>query len=159
MYLLEKEANPMKDQLYLDKDMRPADDPDVPEIRDGIYEWLSLKDEQAQLADRIKAKGDALMVQLKEHKLEHHPYVDPKTGKKKWWVADTTPKPKTITAPRKKRREDDAQIGDEIEATDRPKKAKDEDVVEKRRVSRKSVEKEIDGFAATRRAMDEDKVH
>lgn len=149
----------MKDQLYLKDDMRPPEEPaPVPEVLEKIHAWLDAKDEQAAAAERTKAASDAAMAALAEHGLEQHPYVDGKTGKRRWFVADTTPKPKTISFPRRRKQEDDVEIGEEVEATERPKKkakTKPEDVVEKRRVSRtKEHDVMADPFAATRAGME-----
>lgn len=154
-----------KEQLYLDNDLRPADEPpEVPEVRDAIHAWLDAKDEQARASLRTRAAGDSAMLKLAEHDLESHPYIDPKTGKRKHFVRDTTPKPKTMSTPRRNDRDDGP--GDEVEADERPDPAKVfgedaplDDKVEKRRVSRTSVEKEIDPFAAVRGAMGGDGTH
>lgn len=137
-----------KEQLYLQDDMRPADEPpEHPDVRDAIHHWLDAKDEQAAASERTKAAADSAMAKLKEHELDGHPYIDPKSGKRKFFVADTTPKPKTMSARARRKQEDDVEIGEEVEA------AEEDNVVEKRRVSRASVEAEIDPFAATRAAM------
>jgi hypothetical protein len=138
-----------KEQLYLTDDMKPDEtpDPDVPECRDAIYAWLDAKDEQARASERTKTAADAAMIALAEHKLESHPYVDPKSGKKRYFVADTTPKPKTQAAVRQRNPdEDEDDVAEEVETRD--------EVVEVRRVSRASVEKEIDPFSSTRKAME-----
>lgn len=155
-----------KDQLFLDPTLKPPPDPadiDIPEVREKIYAALDLKYEHAQLGERVKAAFDAAMLSLAEHKLEQHPYIDRKSGKKRFFVADTTPKARTMAAPRRggDDKEDeqtpDASLAEKLEAKAEKKATRKAEAeaakVEKRTVSRASVESDLDPFAATRSAM------
>jgi hypothetical protein len=122
----------------------------VPEIRDAIYAALDADEAKKQAAETAKIKHDTVLRLLGEAARDSYPYLDARTGKRKLYVSDKTPRPKKIAAagsPKPKRaRERDVEIGDEVSVPD--------ETVEKRRVSRKSALREIDGFAATRAAMD-----
>lgn len=136
--------------------MKPADEPDVEAVKDSIYAWLDCKTKQRRAAEDTKAAHIAMLALLTEHELEWHPYIDPVDNKKRKVFTESKPKAKTarmvtVTSGgkrgRKKRggpsRDADAEIAGE----------KEDSKVESRRVPRKSVEKEIDPFGATRDKM------
>lgn len=133
----------------------------VPAVEEAINDWLDAKVKQRRAADETKAKHQTIIALYDEHKLEVHPYTDPKTGKpKRLWLkkepkatSSSVPMPRAPRGRRRggARRDDDAEIvGEEAE--------KQEDTtVEMRRVPRKSVEAEIaanDGFASVRERME-----
>lgn len=132
------------------------------DVEASLDAWLEAKDQQRTSADTTKLRHATLLLHLATAGLEAYPYVDPKTGKKKQVVVARDPKAKTTAAPRNNRRNEDADVGDEVTVAERAeaklrRKAETEaNRVEVRRVSRASVEDEInpDPFAATRAAID-----
>lgn len=132
-------------QLYLADDMQPPPDPEKSDAVDAVlYAWLDAKHEQRTAADTTKIRHLTLLAKLAEAGIERYPYLDRTTGQKRYVVADKTPKAKTVKAPT-------------VGKAKRERKRKGtppEERVEHRRVSRESVEDEIDPFAKTRRSMD-----
>lgn len=137
---------------------RPDKNPDIEAALDA---WFDAQDAQRQASHDSKAKHAALLLQIEAAGLESYPFLDRK-GKKKRVFIQKTPKAK-VARDLYRLRDSDAEVGEEVElrVVDEdtgelePTPATD-DKVEMRRVSRKSVEKELDPFAATRGAMDDD---
>lgn len=120
---------------------------EIPEVRDALYQWLDSKESRATASEKVRMSHDVLMARMVEAGVDRYAYNDSVSGKRKHVVADKTPKAKTINAPiasdkGRRGREKDVEL-------DTPKP----ETVEMRRVSRKSVEAEIDGFAAVRASM------
>lgn len=156
----------------------PGTEPvEIPAVRDALHQWLDKKDERATASESVRLSHDVLMARMLEAGVDRYAYVDAVSGKRKHVVADKTPKAKTINAPLPKRegrrgRDRDVETpGDRVDAVEQALDrfgqaiaALPDDVtvtaggrshtVEKRRVSRDSVEAEIDPFAATRALMD-----
>jgi hypothetical protein len=133
--------------------------PKNPDIEQAIDWWLESKDEQKYATEKTKLRHSALLVHMQNAGIDVYPFLDPKTGKKKQIVIARDPKAKATKAPRWNRRDKDAEddVGDEVVVADADDATPAVDnKVEMRRVKRSSVEKEIDPFAATRRAMDDD---
>lgn len=120
------------------------------DIEKAIDMWLDAKTEQRRAVETTKMRHATLLLHMQNAKLDAYPFVDPANGKKKQVVIARDPKAKAIKASPRNRRDDDAEIGDEITVED----AEPDNVVEMRRVPRDTVEQEIDPFAATRQAMD-----
>lgn len=128
-----------------------------PDVRDAITRELDLSDELRALRTRFKAAQDATTAKMVELGLDRHPYIDARTGKRRFRLADTTARAKTIAAAgspgrRKKRggpsRDDDAKVGDE------PAPDVLADKVESRRVRRTKAHDDMaDPFGATRKDM------
>lgn len=122
-------------------------------MKDRLWAYLDAKDAQRRASGDTKLKLTVLFAAMSEAGLERVPYVDPMSGKRRYFVADKTPKPKTTKEPRVKRAKDERKAEKRAE-----KKQRDaEESVEHRKVSRASVEKEIgplDPFEATRAAME-----
>jgi hypothetical protein len=136
-----------------------TEQPKNPDIENAIDAWLEAKDEQKYATERTKLRHAGLLVVMQNVGVEAYPFVDPKTGKKKQIVIARDPKAKATKAPRWSRRDDDEEddIGEEVTVTDlNDDQPAVDNVVELRTVRRESVEDEIDPFAATRRAMDDD---
>ena len=113
-----------------------------------LYAWLDAKTVQRKAAGDTKLAHSVLIAALAERGIDRYPYVDQFTGKKRFLVVKREPRATTtkVPAPPRARR---SRKHPEIEA-----KLPDEDRVEHRKVSRESVEAEIDPFAATRRSME-----
>lgn len=113
----------MTDQLYLSDDMQPAPEVHIPEIADAINAELAAIEEAREASQRKKAALDTTTRLLLEHKLERQSYVDPRTGKKRWRIADTTARAKSIAAvsreDKPKRRRKEVEIGEEVAPIDR----------------------------------------
>jgi hypothetical protein len=152
---MEKEAAHMSRQT----EIPGTEVPKNPDIELAIDAWLEAKGEQKYATDKTKIKHSALLIQMANAGIESYPFINPTDGKKKLLVVARDPKAKTTKAPRWNRREADRDDGDDVgEAVEL--EVKDDDAVdnkvEMRRVKRASVEKEIDPFASTRAAMDDD---
>lgn len=116
-------AKPEPEQLYLSEDTAP---PSIPAIERAIKYWREAVGEQADASKTTKQRHGHMLMLMGEHGVEKYPWLDPKTGKRKWVVADKTPKAKLVSAPK----------------GDRPKR------------SRKTAA-EADPFGATRGLLDE----
>lgn len=122
--------------------------PETPEVRDALHKWLDDSDEHRQVGKRKRMSHDVLIAKMQEHGIERYPYTDTVTGKKKHVYAKPVVKATVINAPKqgKKRREPEPRERPDIDAEIDP----NADKVESRRVSRESVEAEIDPFANVR---------
>lgn len=141
----------MKRQQEIAGTERPEQDPD---IENALYAWFDAKEEQKRTGETTKIRHASLLVLVEASGREHYPYLDPKTGKKMRVRIQKTPK---VATERDvwRRKDADAEIGDEVT----PPNSDDppiDNVVEMRRVKRSTVEKEIDPFASTRAALDDD---
>lgn len=117
----------------------PPDEPQIAEVAIAVDAWLAAKKKQALAAEAVKIRHETLLEALSEHGLERYPYHDD-NGRKRYVVADKTPRAKTIAAPKKR---------DDSERAPKPS-----NVIEMRRVPRKPEHEAIaDPFAATRDAM------
>lgn len=127
----------------------PGTEPDYKndDIERALDAWLDAKDEQKGAGEATKLRHSALLIQMADAGAEQYPYIERSTGKKKWVVIARDPKAKTISAPRGRSEPED--VGDEVETP------KEDDRVEHRKVSRASVEDEIDPFAKTRAKIEE----
>ncbi len=124
------------------------------EIEQALDAWLAAKDDQKDTAHTTKVRHHSLLIRLGEAGIDRYPYIDPANGKKKMLVVARDPKAKTITAPKEsKLRRDRGEVDEPGEEVTAPTN-KDADKVEHRKVSRASVDTEIDPFASTRAAME-----
>lgn len=140
------------------------------DIEQAIDLWLDAKEEAKRAAETTKLRHATLLLHMQQAGLDVYPFVDPKNGKKRQVVIARDPKAKTLKQPRWNRRDDDADIGAEVEVRDAADMtplnsdsppADDEpatdNVVEMRRVKRTAAhDAVIDPFASTRAAMDGD---
>lgn len=134
------------EQLFIDGTEPPPDPARDPDVDDAVFAWLDAKAAQRKAADTTKIKHASLLAMLGDKEIERYPYLDQFTGKKRFVVVKREPKAATTNAPKppKPKRERKER-----------KKPDPAEQVEHRKVSRASVEAEIDPFAATRRSMDE----
>jgi hypothetical protein len=140
------------DQLWIDG-TEPPPEPKDPAIDEALDAWLEAKNEQKNSAAATKIRHATLCTRITEAGIERYPYIDRTTGKKRYVYPDTTPKLKTSPAPRPRKekrpkRGPDKGWAENVEVVILP-----DEKVEKRKVSRASVEKEIDPFASMRAAM------
>lgn len=144
----------MKRQQEIKGTERPEQDPD---IENALYAWFDAQDEQKHARQTTQTRHASLLLLVKESGREFYPYLDPKTGKKRRIRVKETPK---IVSERDvwRRRDADAEVGEEMTAPNDDTPAVDK-VVEMKRVKRSSIEKEIDPFAATRAAISDDQDH
>jgi hypothetical protein len=128
------------------------------DIEASLDLWLEARDEQKYAVDKTKLRHAALLLHMANAGIDAYPFVDQRTGKKRQVVIARDPKAKTLSAPRPNRRDDDAEIAEEI-TDERVLSVVDEpavdNVVEMRRVKRESIEDEIDPFAIVRSALEE----
>lgn len=121
--------------------------PDVTTREDDarVFAWLDAKAAQKKAAQHAKDAHLVLVTALQERGIERYPFVDQFTGKKRFIAVEKLPKAKATNAPKppKARRE----------KKPRDPKPDPAEQVEHRKVSRASVEAEIDPFAATREKM------
>lgn len=127
-----------------------------PEIEQALDAWLDAKESQKDASQTTKLRHHSLLLRLAESGIDRYPYIDARTGKKKHVVIARDPKAKTVAAPKEsKLRRDRGEVDEPGEEVTAPVD-KNADKVEHRKVSRASVEKEIDPFASTRAAMNGD---
>lgn len=127
--------------------------PHDPDIESAIVAWWSAKAAQKRAAAETKHAHAAVILHIQHAGLEAYPWTNPDTGRKRNIVITREPKAKETQAPRSSKRGGGAEVGDAIERRER-KKRREEEKVEVRRVSRKSVEAELDPFASTRAALE-----
>lgn len=120
-------------------------EPNVPAVVARIDAWLAAKAAQARAAETARIRHESLLAELAEHGLERHPYVDERTGRKRYVVADRTPRARTVNAPKPPKQR---------EVSDKPPR-QDADQVEHRKRSRKAVEAELAEREAEVKARDE----
>lgn len=122
-----------------------------------VYAWLDSREEQKRHGESTKIRHATLLAKLAELGLERYPYLERTSGKKRYVAADRTPKVKIIRPPQLRMGRRGKKIRVERADSDAPAKEtaaeKDANTVEHRKVPRKSVEKEIDGFAQVRSDM------
>lgn len=132
------------EQLYIDGTEPPPDPAKDHEADDRLYAWLDAKSAQKKAADATRIKHASLLERLGELGIDRYPYVDRFTGKKRFLVVKREPKAATTNAPKLRR----------PRAKREREKPDPAEQVEHRKVSRASVESEIDPFATTRAAME-----
>lgn len=138
------------EQLFI-AGTEPAPDPAKNPMTDlRIFEWLEAKDEKRRTADRCKDREHLLMVDMQERGLDRYPYIDSLTGKKRYFVADKTPKPKTIAAFEPKKPKAKKRDPEEIAK----REATEANSIEQRRVPRGRVTAELAEAEAKVRAAD-----
>ena len=127
----------------------PPDVVQVVAIDDAIEAWHEAKRARRAANEDVQNAEASLLSLLAEHKLDRYPYTDPE-GKKRAIVVKRDPKAVS------KRDSKVATEGEDADDwSDNAETTPTDGKVESRRVSRESVENEIDPFAATRGAMDE----
>jgi hypothetical protein len=134
------------EQLYFEGTEPPPDPARDSEADERVYAWLDAKAAQKKALDVTKIKHASMLERLGELKVERYPYTDQFSGKKRFVVVKRdpkavmtsvprAPKPRFAKTPRKSTKVDPAEQ------------------VEHRKVSRASVQAEIDPFGATRENM------
>jgi len=118
------------------------------EADERLFAWLDAKSAQRKAADTTKIKHASLLERLGELGIDRYAYLDQFSGKKRFVVVKREPKVVTTRAPKPPRARR-SRKHPEVEA-----KLPDAERVEHRKVSRASVEAEIDPFGATRAAME-----
>lgn len=134
------------EQLSLSRELAPPPEPSIPAIDEALDEWLEAGVEAKRASETKSIRHQSLLAIMAEHGVLQYSFTERSTGKKKYVVDERTPTAKVKPAPKPKKA-----------AAEREPRAKQDksEQVESRRVSRKSVEKEInaDPFAATRGGM------
>lgn len=147
---MEKEATHMSKKRQQQTEIPGTETPKNPEVEQALDAWLNAKDEQKDAAATTKLRHHSLLLRLAEAKIERYPYIDPSSGKKKMVVVAREPKAKTITAPKESQaRRDRGDVDEPGEEVTTPA-----ETVEHRKVSRESVENEIDPFGGVRARME-----
>jgi hypothetical protein len=111
-----------------------------PDVRDALHRWLDAVDAAKEHRDTAKRRHDELLDAIQTAKIPYYTY-DADGKRKRVYPTVSDPKLRTSTVPTEKkaiRREPD--VGDEV--------------VSHRKVSRRSVEDEIDPFAQTRSMLE-----
>lgn len=170
----EIESHIPREQTFIPGTAPPPEDPQrTPDLDAVVYAWLTAQSDQRHAADVTKIKHAAMLERLAEAGCETYPYVDEKSGRKRYVVVDRTPKAKKKAAAgggkskkAKRSKRFAADHDDDLKdangkAADKAQKRIDDDAnrVESRRVPRDSVEEQIDPFAATRGALEADHGH
>lgn len=130
----------------------PGTEPDHPEVADAIERWLDACERAKRAAEEKAEADDLVVIKMLELGVQHYPYTDAETGKRKWRVVDTTPRGKSLSARPAPQEALEADEPSESEST--PKEAGADDEVTHRRVSRKRAAKEIAEREADVRARD-----
>jgi hypothetical protein len=113
------------------------------EVDAALYAWLDAKEERRKSTDATKIKHASLIERLTALGIERYGYLDAYTGRKKFVVVKRDAKATTTRAPSPPKPK-----------KERAPKAKPEEQVEHRKVSRASVEAEVDPFAQVRSKME-----
>lgn len=144
-----------REQMQIPGTEQP-EEPVIPEVAEAIDRWLEAKDEQQRASEVTKIRHQTLLSELAEHGLERYPFIDERTGRKRYVVADKTPRAKTVNAPERRGRDLERDRDEPAE------RAEPDERVTHRRVPRASVEAEIaisaaalDPFGATRGLLDQ----
>jgi hypothetical protein len=124
-----------------------------PAMDERLWSYLDGKEEQARIGRDLKLRLSVLFAAMAEKGIDRIPYIDRASGKRKFFYADRSPKPKTTKEPRARKPKDEKKAEKQREKKEREQA----ESVEHRKVSRAEVEKDIgplDPFAATREAME-----
>lgn len=144
------------EQLYFDGTAPPPDPTRTPDLDAKLWAWLESRDEQRRVGEKRKDNEHLLMHALVEAGIDKYPFTDSVSGKKRYFVADKTPKPKTIAAFEPKKPKAKKRDAEEIAKREETEANR----VEQRRVPRASVADEIgeganaDPFRATRELLE-----
>jgi hypothetical protein len=144
-----------QEQLSLSAELAPAPEPPrIPEVDEALDDYLESDVQLARARDEKKNLHETLLARMDEHGLIAVPYVERTTNKRKLFTREAKLVTKIKNAPKPPKRRE------HVDRDDKPEKptakAKATEKVESRRVSRKSVEREIDTdpFAATRSKLE-----
>lgn len=120
----------------------------IPEVDEALYGWLDAKAAQRKAAETTKIKHASLLERLGAlvPDTERYAYLDQFTGKKRFVVVKRDPKAATTNAPKPPKPKREPKERTKVDPAEQ---------VEHRKVSRASVELEIDPFAKTRAAMEQ----
>jgi hypothetical protein len=102
-------------------------------------------------AERVRDSKDAMLAKMAELGYERYAFDDPRNGKRRHFVRDTTARAKVMGAPKKLDLYDDDAAIEDVDAGEG--ESADDGKVEVRKVSRASVAHEIDPFAGVRDRM------
>ena len=125
-----------------------------PDLETALDAYLEAKTESRRLAEQRKLFRTNLIAKMQELGYTAYHFTDPLTGKKRQVVATPEVKLTTKGVPRASNPNDLYDDEAEIAAREAGGEDASDGKVESRRVSRKSVEKEIDGFADVRARME-----
>lgn len=142
------------DQLSLDPSLIPPDPVRNPELDKLVDAVLEAEDAQRAATATKKLRYEVYLAELAIRGLDRYPYVDARTGKKRYLGRKTTTTVAKTNAPRMPKPKDEAKAEKRAEKKQREK----DEAVESRRVPRATVADEIgetDGFAGLRQRMAE----
>jgi DNA adenine methylase len=131
-------------------EIRGTEDKENPEIKEKINAWLDAKDAQADAGQKTKKRHAEVILAIQSAGLDRYPFIDPKTGKRKYAMVANEFKVSTGPAPAEKkgrRTNSDARLSgadDAHEATDTE------------RLERQAKREPADPFASTRSSMHKD---
>lgn len=141
-----------------------TEEPDAPvpppELLEGLDELLGQEENHRADGVRVRELKENLLAATLKAGFERLPYVDAKTGKRKYWIADRTARAKKMSAAgsdgkAKRARDRDPEVGEAVERADPAIVFGGDDKVESRRVKRTAAhDKVVDPFASTRSAME-----
>lgn len=133
------------EQLSLSAELAPPPEPPRIEAVDvALDAWLESGVEAKHASETRKIRHDSLLVIMAEHGVTQYPYVERSTGKKKLVIDERKPTAKVKSAPKPPKAKPEREPRAKVDPADQ---------VESRRVSRKSVEREIDPFGGLRNRM------
>lgn len=76
----------------------PGTEPDHPEVADAIERWLEACERKKAASEAAAEADDVVVLKMLELGVQHYPYTDPESGKRKYRVVDTTPRGKSVGA-------------------------------------------------------------
>lgn len=76
----------------------PGTEPDHPEVADAIDRWLEACERKKAASEAAAEADDVVVIKMLELGVQHYPYTDPESGKRKYRVVDTTPRGKSVGA-------------------------------------------------------------
>src|SRR6185312_9081430 len=97
------------EQLYLADDLQPPPDPvrnpELEKLVDGV---LEAEDAHAAAGRTKKLRHEVFLAELAIRGIDRYPYVDPRTGKKRYLGRKTTTTVAKTNAPKPPKRKDEA---------------------------------------------------
>lgn len=143
-----------QEQLSLSAELAPAPEPPrILEVDEALDAYLESDVQLSRMKIEKNTAHEVLLARMEEHGLITVPYVERASGRRKLFVREAKLVTKIKNAPKPPKRKEAGGRDDKPEKQSRADKRATE--VESRRVSRKSVEREVDPFAATRSNLPE----
>lgn len=112
-------------------------------LLDRLWSYFDARDEQKRKAADTKLKLAVLFAAMAEAGIERLAYLDPASGKRRYFTRDQTPRPKIVKEPRTRTPKAERAAERKAEKAKAKRETDAAEAVEHRKVSRESVEAEI----------------